>query len=467
MERLTNSTKEYSLRLSESYDIPIIIEFFDAINCVPVFLKNIKSNRFVFFDKSDKEKNKRLASFVRHEASSIQAVYLMQKSSKSTRQPLRHYTIDICKAFAEKNNFINNQTVIIFIPSTYNFYHCTIHINHEINDEKEIRLPLIFNQFDDKTIVLLNIKRILCCPKKQLASKIKDNKISISKALYQEMIQDTPSFLMVRHLFTGATIMCDFSCVEGTSDLKDDQIRLNYCQRKNLNLVDRQALANEKDNTILIDKVKRTNEITEIFESFFDSNEYSIVQLVPIYLRTKQKKNSTVLDFLVGDCQMNLSAIRPYEIDDSRDIVRLSEDSMTLLGIEESDKVLLKYKNQRCEARAMKIDSFEFMQQTNILFCERDLDLIVGVPAPIRRKLGIEDVETEVIVERDTKYLFFKNLNIQLISVLGLLLAVFQIGDNHYKVKTVMCFALLPFIIWASLSQERSKVKKYKKNKKT
>ena len=162
---------------------------------------------------------------------------------------------------------------------------------------------------------------------------------------------------------------------------------------------------------------------------------------------------------------MNLSAARPYKLDDARDIVRLSEDTMILLGIEETDRVIIKYKDQTCKACAMKIDSFELMKETNIVDSEIDIDIMVGIPAPLRSQLGIGDIETEVTIKRDTMFLFNKNLNIQMLSVLGLLLAVYQIGEGNFKLKSILCISMLPIIIYVSLSQERSKVKKYRRVK--
>ena len=52
-----------------------------------------------------------------------------------------------------------------------------------------------------------------------------------------------------------------------------------------------------------------------------------------------------------------LSCRRPYEIDENSDIVRMSASNMKILGIEEMDKVVLRYKNREVVCRALNIDS--------------------------------------------------------------------------------------------------------------
>lgn len=465
---------EYDLVLHESYKSAVLNEVLNAMHYSAEFSSSQNIQEIIFSTRVNRGKIKKIAHFIESDLKNFQDAYVFQKSNLPTKQPLRHNTVDVSERFAQANDMLNNQIAYLFFPSSVELTQCTIHVRADIPSDAEIRLPLFLKQTADEQILLLKPLMFVCSTIKiQKARKIKEDTITVSSDLYQQLQALSPYGIELRHLATGATLTRQFSYIESGDDLKTGEIRLNFYQRRILNLIDNQTINKAPSYfKTLYDKVSRTNVDSS---RYFTKNgkrltvnaNYNHVQIAPIFyiIPAKFQIGHCLCNKFVGKCEMKLSAVRPYKIDDSRDIIRLSEDTMALLGIEETDRVIVKYKNKVCKASAMKIDTFGQMKETNILDSETDLDVIVGIPAPLRQELGICDVETEVVVARDTVFLFNKNLNIQMLSVLGLLLTVFQIGNGAYMLKAIISLSLLPFIIYISLSRERSKVKQNTKTK--
>lgn len=467
---------EYDLVLHESYQSAVLNEVLNAMHYSAEFSSSQNIQEIIFSTRVNRGKIKKIAHFIEADLKNFQDAYVFKKSNRPTKQPLRHNTVDVSKRFAQANDMLNNQIAYLFFPSSAELKQCTIHVRTDISSDAEICLPPSLRKTADKQILLLKPLMFVCpAIKVQKVRKIKEDTISVSADLYKQLQALSPYGIELRHLATGATLTRHFSYIESSDDLKSGEIRLNYYQREILNIVDDQAI-NKGPSYFesLRNKVSRTNiDSTGYFTYDSESKRlavtanYNRVQIVPIFyiVPAKYQIGYRLCNKFVGKCEMKLSAVRPYKIDDSRDIIRLSGDTMALLGIEETDRVIVKYKNKVCKASAMRIDTFELMKETNILDSETDLDIIVGIPAPMRHELGIGDVETEVVVARDTVFLFNKNLNIQMLSVLGLLLTVFQIGNGAYMLKAIISLSLLPFIIYISLSRERSKVKQNTKTK--
>lgn len=392
----------------------------------------------------------------------------LRPSSNKTKQPLRRNVIDVSPMLAEELGLFNNQMAYLAFGCTLFVAEVTVLIDPTIDERDEVRLPNDFKEHysDGKDVLFISPKKVLAKTiKRQMAVDIKKDIITIDQESFRLVNQPNVQYLRLRHIGTGATISRQMTQVEYNSNLKQESICLNYYQRESLNILDiGKAGVDNNRIKMMCDKVKRTN---ASYASFFNLQDkviapteaYNWIQLMPGFQKVKSMPLSMhICNWLAGGCSMNLSAIRPYKIDDSRDVVRLSEDTMTLLGIQETDSVIIKYGNRTKKAIAMKIDSLELMAETNIITTVTDLDRVVGIPAPMRQELGLGDIETEVVVVRDTPFLVRKNLNIQTISVLGLFLAVFQIGEGHVLEKLAVCLGLLPLVLLLSLSQERSKV---------
>lgn len=157
-----------------------------------------------------------------------------------------------------------------------------------------------------------------------------------------------------------------------------------------------------------------------------------------------------------------LRVVRPHDIDESRGVVRLSQDTMNSLGIEESDLVRLRYGSRRITARAMAFADEDQIRQNSYLSKTETLDAVIGIPVRLRAKLGVPGINECVRVDRDVTHLLRKTLNVYLLSALAwlftLLQVVPQMGISPWW--TVAAFAVaLPFIVYAAAAPRRAQVR--------
>ena len=474
--KLSASRSCEGIRLSPCFDTPVTKELFGCLGVGVSFDESVSRTTLVYSKKALTKESAAAAAQMCGYIPDTVRILPLEISEEISRKSLRHNVIDVSPQLAAEYGLMNNQAAVAAVSDPVRLIECTVSVSPKITEKNEVRIPpYLRKSIGENERLFLFLPDLLLCTKikYQLASAIKDDTITVDTETYERLRSLGASYVTLRHLSTGSTITRPFSELQGSGTMAKGEIRLNYQQRESLNIFDKRKVS-IKSNYIstLKDKVTRTDLDAEALFGTIDkkvlpSGEYNTVQLFPQFYSDKcaSPLPLRICDFLAGGCSMRLSAVRPYKIDDARNIIRLSEDSMTLLGIQETNSVIIRYKNRSCKAFAMKIDSFNLMKETNILDSEDDLDIIVGIPAPLRDKLDIGDIETEVTIVRDTPFLFRKNLNIQLLSVLGLLLAVFQIGDGHILIKSLICVVMLPVIILISLSQERSKVANSKKKR--
>jgi hypothetical protein len=114
--------------------------------------------------------------------------------------------------------------------------------------------------------------------------------------------------------------------------------------------------------------------------------------------------------------------------------------------------------------RVLKIGSGDMMRRQNVELEEADLDLIVGIPAPIRRKMGIQDIDYVVCIGRDSIFLFKKFFPQQLLTLSMLLLTLVTMFGTLTESKMMILiivitfFIALPFLILTLFSEQRIRV---------
>lgn len=168
-------------------------------------------------------------------------------------------------------------------------------------------------------------------------------------------------------------------------------------------------------------------------------------------------------DFFLRASSMTLMCVRPYDLDEGRDVVRISPDTMALLGVDEGDSVRVRYGSLERRARVLSLENENAIMQTNLLDSDTSFDNIVGIPASLRYNLNINSLRTSVVIERDTKFLFKKHLNIQFFSIIAMLFTIWQtveVFDIDPLHATIAFFVLLPFVLYLILSEERMRVQK-------
>lgn len=328
----------------------------------------------------------------------------------------------------------------------------------------------------------------------QSLENVTDNRLYLPRRDF-ELIDRRYAYYLLGCLETGCTLPVrteDIACL--ADDKSQTTMRLNRYQRLLLRLeaplemplaVKQHVLADPRlddDQREAIETVYEDGRRPDDLDYDTERTVYAAlanigflrVELTPVaesYIPTAAKPGMgeklngvgrAISDAYLGASSLTLRCVRPYDVDESRTVVRLSPDTMALLGIDETDQVVLRNGDVRVEARVLTLDNREELEKTNLIGSWESADVLVGVPASLRHKLGVKGVGTCIEVERDTGYLFMKNLNLQFLTMLGLFLTILQtvpaFGVDPV-VATIAFVILLPIVIYIVLSGERKRVK--------
>lgn len=154
--------------------------------------------------------------------------------------------------------------------------------------------------------------------------------------------------------------------------------------------------------------------------------------------------NDKLLNLVIGKSEYLLKTVWTTETDDKNNVVRLSPNIMSLLGVSKNDKILVYFGEKKEKFRVLDSDTFS--------------DYQIGIPAPARKKLGMNSINDIVLVHRDMKHTFWRNSHSQIIAILGTILAVFQVSSD-YVYGLILCIVFIPIIMALVLNEERIKVK--------
>jgi hypothetical protein len=163
-----------------------------------------------------------------------------------------------------------------------------------------------------------------------------------------------------------------------------------------------------------------------------------------------------VLELLIGYREIELKAVRPYPIDETTNIARLSYNSMKMLGIEESDKITVTYNNNSKVMRALSFNDIKATKQVNIIMEEFELDYWIGISGANRRELELPDINCVVKVKRDMSSIFWKKSHVQILPIIGVLITIIQLVKDPLMQKILLCIFTM-ITIYIMLSEEREK----------
>lgn len=231
--------------------------------------------------------------------------------------------------------------------------------------------------------------------RRQSLENVRDDNLVMTAGAYDSLVKDSPfAFFDVVNGLTG-----DSFCIH-----RKHIIRLERSGNKEF------IQLNRKHRIFL--KIEGTNAV--------DAKEAGIYlrpDLASLCYKRRRSPWSMLTRIFVGKSALSLMCRRPYECDESADVVRISGSNMKLLGVEEIDSVILRYHTRKVKCRVLEMDDREEFASMN---GENGLlpDLSIGIPAHIRNKLGITYVDCAVKVERDTDFLFSKSLPEQIIPLL-------------------------------------------------
>lgn len=168
------------------------------------------------------------------------------------------------------------------------------------------------------------------------------------------------------------------------------------------------------------------------------------------------------LNTLLRNKQKTKRVIRPYIIDETDNVVRLTANSIRQLGLEENDSIIIRnsYNNKKVSVRALVISDENAIFQENRISSSQFLNLCIGIPAHLRNALDLDMIHCSVTIERDLQRLFKKHLNSQIPSLLGLVLSIVALKDiiSSISVLTLISALFFVFLLYLSFSDIRERI---------
>ena len=328
----------------------------------------------------------------------------------------------------------------------------------------------------------------------QKVDRMREGSIAVSSDIYEQLeLMERSSgskrrrYYRINHLASGSLCFFPFDKIELDTELGSKSIKLSRYQRTLLNLnkppcsldeVQMHLIKNadvepeekeyvleryRRDPQFIADSHDEKKAIMKVLRSWgYDRLQITVSEFDEL-ANPIARAPKALSGFFVGNSSILLKACRPYGNDEDRSVVRLSPSTMIHLGIGESDKVILRHGKSKVKARALAMDSLTRAQETNNIACEADIDSAVGIPAYTRRALDVSDLDEAVLVERDTGYLFRKNLNAQFLPVLVFFLTLVQTERLFDSIElgywALIAIVGLPVIAYIMLSEQRAKVK--------
>lgn len=316
----------------------------------------------------------------------------------------------------------------------------------------------------------------------QKIDHIRESDLVISESDYNNLhcdIQESPcKFFEIYNTFSHDSIVVKKTHIFIDRSLTPGTIRLSRKQRICLGLELPLYLSNEQW-TILEENLNHNSEEYQTICELYTSNDHILdksasydkkskakkiiskycsgdISIIPIpeSIYTKGKKLLRRLcDFYVGKSTLSLVCRRPYDIDEGLDIVRMTKSNMNLLGIDEMDKVILQYKNRKISCRVLELGDENAFSETNLPI---SLDLVVGVPAHIRKKLHVMDLSSSIKIDRDTTFIFRKSINEQIVPILLTLFSTNLFTDSSVIFSALLSLIAIPVVLYFNLSSKRN-----------
>lgn len=167
----------------------------------------------------------------------------------------------------------------------------------------------------------------------------------------------------------------------------------------------------------------------------------------------------------IGYRELDLRIGHIYPFDENHSVIRIHPNVRKVLGVEECDKLFISYNGKTAKLPVLDIDTDNINEVVKIENEFIDSHLTIGVSASTRNKLGIPNIGTVIKVRRSTKFLLLKHINKLILPLIALWFTIIQFYKtknmeiDHIVKMIVLIVIISPVVIFASLSEERSKVK--------
>ncbi len=226
-------------------------------------------------------------------------------------------------------------------------------------------------------------------------------------------------------------------------------------------LVEEDEVIFEKEKRLYINSKKR---IISYLEKI---GVYSNVDLIRIPKRIKPKKKliEKIHDFFgkirvkilkttIGKAEYMLKTNWAGETDNKNSVARINSNTMSLMGVSENDKILIRFGENTIILRVLPQDDLS--------------DYEIGIPSSRRRDLGMNSMNDIVIVHRDMSHIFKRHSQGHTIAILGTVLAVAQVltafdffteSWQGILIAIIVCILAIIVMLYFALSEERVKVK--------
>lgn len=445
----------------------------------------------------NKEKIDIISKIVQHAASfcdlenKIHPVLLTDERVTTKFPPLN--TIEISETFAKKLQIHVNEHINLFDLEKGIFKICSVKYNNNLEDEKIALTASLRNQFAGSSHLFIQKRMQISFQtvRVQGVNDILDGYITISDTYKEWLEKSKATKIEIVNEITGSSLDIPIAKVK-FAPLDEKIIKLNYFQRlvletdlpkdlmpyyykkfaEKLRSDDEKKTLLEKyysngkalSSEIINEEIDRFNFKRRVMNVLRGAG-YPVIKLYPLTREKPANGNifrrivNRLLQIIIGTHPINLKAIRPYETDESTNAIRLTKSTMELLGVDESDNVMITYRNKTVKARALLINEIESIKETNIFQTESEINACIGIPAHLRAKLGMPKINICCQVERDQRYLFRKNLNIQFISIIAVFLTLTQVLQKASTIAIIAVLFGIPISVYIIFSSVRNRIK--------
>ena len=345
----------------------------------------------------------------------------------------------------------------------------------QLNDESNILLhPLKKIEANNVTVQKIN--------------HLQDETIFLSSDLYNQFQLYAASHYEVVNPLTGASYDLSRKKLKEDANLKPQTMRINYLTREFLDYEQPPATISKFYMAILQQHEALSEQHRALIQQYYPNNicsksiayedklqlksvlKKSGLQQVDLYPLPTNTKAAPIrfytllwrryMRWTIRPAKVKLKVIRPYSTDESSNIVRMTKNAMSLLGIVENDLVTLSYRGKTFSVPVLELNSAEWIRETNIMPNDSNMNISIGIPASLRAQLGMKKIGVVCTVKRNLPYLLKKNQNLQFIPIVATLLAIYAVDFIDTWVKVLLILIFVPLANYISLSDVREKIPK-------
>lgn len=348
---------------------------------------------------------------------------------------------------------------------------------------KEIKASLtLINNFkckENDELLLLKYKHASFNKvKTQMIDNIKEDYVALSEktlnSIFPNINASKYRLFSLYNSITGEHLIIKRKHIKVENSLEEGTVRLSRILRIFLGLQARDYVPNLAWD-LLDTKSEEYKKITQIYDestheikngvNYLDKDECNKtlnttlgvkLELYPVIesINKQSRRNPwrVITDFYVGKSTLSLPCKRPYDIDEGKDVIRMSKNNMALLGISNMDQVRVTYRNKTIKCRVLELEDKDSFRATNL---PTSVDLMVGIPINLRKKLGISNIESIVKIDRDTPFLFVKSLSEQVLPLLITLTASLIVSKADAMWTAIISIIAAPIVVFLNLSGKR------------